>query len=116
MMKMDNAVPNLFACISQYRRPPAEIEPHIAAHIDWLGKLDAAGRLVTSGRQVPPTGGVIVLAGDSREEVQRLLATDPFAVHGCASYWIFEFELNPEPIRGRLMNQFLAMDVCGPSE
>ena len=110
---MVQTVPNLFACISQYLRPAAEIEPHIAAHIDWLGEQDAAGRLVASGRQVPPTGGAIILAGKSREAIQALLATDPFAVHGCASYWIFEFELNPAPIRGRLMNHFLGMD---PSE
>jgi len=104
---MSVTVPNLYACISQYLRPPAEIEPHIAAHIEWLGVQDAAGRLVASGRQLPPSGGAIILAGPSREAVQVLLATDPFAVHGCASYWIFEFELNPEPIRGRLMNYFL---------
>ncbi len=105
---MTTNVPNLYACISQYLRPPAEIDPHVAAHITWLGEQDAAGRLVASGRQLPPSGGAIILAGESREAVQALLATDPFVVHGCASYWIFEFELNPDPIRGRLMDYFLS--------
>jgi uncharacterized protein YciI len=105
---MSISPPNLFACVSQYLKSPDEIAPHIQTHIEWLGALDAAGKLVTSGRQVPPAGGVIVLAGESREAVQALLATDPFALHGCASYWIFEFELNPEPIRGRLMDYFVS--------
>jgi uncharacterized protein YciI len=100
--------PSLFTCVSQYLKSPDEIAPHIPAHIEWLGELDAAGKLVTSGRQVLPAGGVIVLAGDSREAVQTLLATDPFALHGCAAYGIFEFELNPEPVRGRLMDYFVS--------
>ena len=49
---MTTNVPNLYACISQYLRPPAEIDPHVAAHITWLGEQDAAGRLVASGRQL----------------------------------------------------------------
>lgn len=105
---MTRSVPNLFACISQYLKAPAEIEPHIEAHIAWLAEQDAAGRLVSSGRQCPPVGGAIILAGPDKTAIRALLATDPFALAGCASYWIFEFELNPEPIRGRLMNHFLS--------
>lgn len=104
---MSKPLPNLFVCVSQYVKPPAEIEPHIAAHIEWLGLQDAAGRLVSSGRQVPPGGGVIILAGADKAEVRALLDTDPFAVNACASYWLFEYELNPEPIRGRLMDYFV---------
>ena len=107
------SVPRLFACISQYLKPSEAIEPHIADHIAWLGEQDAAGRLVASGRQCPPSGGVIVLAGRDKTEIRALLAGDPFAISGCAAYWIFEFELNPEPIRGRLMTHFLGEDFRG---
>ena len=98
---------HVFVCISQYQRPLAEVDEHLAAHIGWLKEQDAAGRIIATGRQVSGTGGVNIMAARDREEMQRILATDPFSVHRCSSYWIFEFELNPQPDTGRLMSQFL---------
>lgn len=98
---------NIFVCISQYTKPLAEVDPHLPAHIAWLKEQDRAGRTVVTGRQVPGTGGICIMAAHSRDEMLEILATDPFQVHGCASYWIFELEPNPVPDRGRLMDLFL---------
>jgi uncharacterized protein YciI len=103
-MASDNR--HIFVCISQYKKPLAEVDLHLPAHIDWLKKQDSLGRTVVTGRQVPGTGGICIMAAQSRDEMLEIMATDPFQVHGCASYWIFELEPNPVPDRGRLMDYF----------
>ncbi|CAH2396160.1 YciI family protein [Mesorhizobium escarrei] len=101
---------NIFVCISQYRKPIAEVDIHLPAHIEWLKEQDRNGRTIATGRQVPGTGGVNIMAAQDRQAMLDILATDPFTAHGCSSYWIFEFELNPDPHKGRLMDHFFRED------
>lgn len=80
----------MFVMLLDYRQGLDAVERHLPAHIDWLDRGYAAGLLVASGRQVPRTGGVILARGD-RAAVEALAASDPFAVHGVATYRIVEF-------------------------
>ncbi|MBF6469048.1 hypothetical protein IU427_28345 [Nocardia beijingensis] len=48
-------------------------------------------RLVLAGRRVPLVGGVYLAADMPREQLDALLATDPYVVHGVASHEIVEF-------------------------
>lgn len=57
---------------------------HVISHVDFLKSQIAAGKIRASG---PVTGlgkraGFIIVTADSREEVERLIAQDPFAVEG----------------------------------
>ncbi|MBZ7924779.1 YciI family protein [Ensifer adhaerens] len=99
---------NIFVCISQYMKPLSEVDAHLPAHMEWLQEQDRAGRTIATGRQVSGTGGVNLMAARDRNEMLEILGTDPFQVHGCSSYWIFEFELNPDPAKGRLMDYFFS--------
>jgi uncharacterized protein YciI len=80
----------MIVAILTYTVPLAEVDAHRAAHIDWLKEQYAAGTMLASGRQTPPQGGVLLLAGP-RADAEALLAQDPFAVHGVAHYQVVEF-------------------------
>jgi len=82
----------------------------------WLKKQDGLGRTVATGRQASGTGGICIMAAQSRDEMLEILATDPFEIHGCASYWVFELEPNPVPDRGRLMDYFFGADFAAGND
>ncbi|GJI92991.1 YciI family protein [Duganella hordei] len=76
-----------------YLKPLAEIEPHLAAHRAFLDEHYVRGIFIASGPKNPRDGGVIVVGGRvSRPELDALLAQDPFAKNGIASYRVTEFE------------------------
>ncbi|MFC0006213.1 YciI family protein [Micromonospora siamensis] len=60
-------------------------------HLAWVDRQYADGVFLASGRRVPRTGGVILAAGLDRAELDRRLATDPFAEQGIAAYEVVEF-------------------------
>lgn len=71
--------------IAPMDRVDALIEPHMA----WVKKGYDDGFFIASGRKVPRTGGVILSRGE-RGAMEAFCATDPFAVHGVATYEIIE--------------------------
>lgn len=73
-------------------RPLEEVDAHLDAHKAYLDRYYASGTFLASGRRVPRTGGVILANCASREEAERLVAEDPFSVHGIARYEIIEFQ------------------------
>lgn len=81
----------MFIAISNYLRPLSEVDVHRPEHQAFLKQLLADGKLLTSGRQNPPTGGIIISTIQSRAEFEQLLANDPFAKAGIAKYTIIEF-------------------------
>ena len=57
---------------------------HVVAHVEYLLGLIKQGKIRASG---PLSGlnkraGFIIMTVDSREEAQRLVAADPFAIEG----------------------------------
>jgi len=81
----------MFIVILHYVQPLAAIEAHLEEHRDFLDRNYAAGRFLASGPQVPRTGGVILVKGLSREELDAVLAEDPFYREQAASYQVIEF-------------------------
>jgi len=76
-----------------YLKPLAEIEVHLAAHRAFLDAQYAREVFLASGPKNPRDGGVIIVSGRlSRAELDGLLAQDPFAQNGIASYQVTEFE------------------------
>ena len=81
----------MIVVILSYMVDPAQITAHREAHLAWLRAARDAGRLLLSGRKLPVTGGMLLVRG-TLAEVSEWAATDPFAVHGLATYEFFEFE------------------------
>jgi uncharacterized protein YciI len=81
----------MFAIILTYKQPLEAVERVTPAHRAFLDTGYAAGIFLMSGRQTPPTGGVILAKAESREALDAFLAQDPFMTEGIADYAIYEF-------------------------
>lgn len=97
----------LFVAISDYRRPLEEVDALREAHWRWLEERYAEGRILVSGRQRPPLGGVIVARGADLAALEAMLADDPFAQHGIARYRVTGFAPAPAPLRSPEAQRFL---------
>lgn len=81
----------MFIIIATYRKPLEDVERVLPAHLAYLERQYEQGRFFCWGPQVPRTGGVILAKADSRAELEKILAADPFAAEGIADYTITEF-------------------------
>ena len=79
----------MFIVTLTYTAPLAVVDELVPAHRRWLEEYYSGGVFVASGRRVPRNGGVILARGVSREELERILATDPLDV--VRSYEVTEF-------------------------
>lgn len=61
------------------------------AHMVWIGEQYEAGRFLASGAKVPRDGGVILARQMGREELDEVIASDPFTREGVAAYEVVEF-------------------------
>lgn len=84
----------MFAIISQYLKPLAEVDLHLAAHRAFLDKYYAEKIFFCSGARNPRTGGVILARAVTRERLESILREDPFSVNGISAYDIIEFTPN----------------------
>jgi uncharacterized protein YciI len=74
-----------------YTAPLADIDAHMASHVRFLKKYYSAGNFLVSGRKIPRDGGIILAVGRSREEIEGIVAEDPFHKHGLADFRVIEF-------------------------
>lgn len=81
----------MFVMELTYTAPIEAVEEEMDAHIAWLDGHYAAGVFLASGRKVPRDGGMILVGGVSRAEIEKIAAGDPFAVAGVCAYRITEF-------------------------
>lgn len=81
----------MFIANLTYIRPLEEVDALIPAHIAFLDEHYASGTFIASGRKVPRTGGVILIAGSERGAVIDILDKDPFKKAGVAEYELLEF-------------------------
>lgn len=82
----------MFILLLTYIKPIADVDAVLESRRAFLDKYFALGQFVCAGRQNPRTGGVILCRAGSREEVERLIAEDPFHVAGVAAYQVIEFQ------------------------
>jgi uncharacterized protein YciI len=74
-----------------YRADLSEIDARMKAHVAFLNKHYAAGTFLISGRKIPRDGGIILAVGKSKQEIEAIVAEDPFHKHGLADFRIIEF-------------------------
>lgn len=82
----------MYLILLTYIRSADEVAAARPAHREYLDRCYAAGKLVCSGPRDPATGGVILARVDTEEEVQRIIADDPFFVDGVATYEAVRFQ------------------------
>ncbi|MGW5671691.1 YciI family protein [Micromonospora sp. NPDC003776] len=81
----------MFVVTLSYLTDLDQVDAALPDHLAWVERQYADGVFLASGRKVPRTGGVILAAGLDRAELDRRLATDPFAERGVAAYEVTEF-------------------------
>jgi uncharacterized protein YciI len=82
--------------IVRYRRPLPEIEAVTEAHRAYLRQLHEQGTLVASGPLEPRFGGMwLVRVQDENplQELDALMAGDPFHQHGLANYELLPWKV-----------------------
>lgn len=72
-----------------YHRPIEEVDSHLEGHVAWLKKYFQDGTFIASGRKNPRTGGVILVKGIDRTQLDTIVAQDPF--NAVANYDITDF-------------------------
>lgn len=82
----------MFIIDLKYIVPLEELDAHMGEHVKYLYKYYRQNKFITSGRKVPRTGGIILALADSREEIEQIIAEDPFYTHKLAEFTITEFQ------------------------
>lgn len=81
----------MFIVTVTYTAPLSEVDQWRPAHGDWLNHLIAQRLLLAAGRRVPLVGGIYFAAEMAAEELDRLLATDPYIINKVATHSVVEF-------------------------
>ncbi len=81
----------MFIISLTYIKPLEEVETLLEEHVAYLKEQYSLGNFLASGRKVPRTGGIILARGASREEIEAIIALDPFHRCSVADYEITEF-------------------------
>ena len=75
-----------------YKVPAADIDAAMASHTRFLDKYYHKGNFLASGRKEPRDGGIIFARAGNRQEVEAIIAEDPFNTSSLADYRIIEFK------------------------
>jgi uncharacterized protein YciI len=68
--------------VLKYKVPLDRVEQTTPRHRAYLTELHKQGKLLASGAFVPRDGGGLLLRVEGKEEMDRLLAKDPYQVEG----------------------------------
>jgi uncharacterized protein YciI len=81
----------LFVLLITYIKPLDEIDRLLTPHKNYLDRHYTSGHFLTSGRQEPRTGGVILAQAENKAQIQAITEEDPFLTERVAEYHIVEF-------------------------
>ena len=87
-----------FVVSLHYVQPLSAIDAAMRSHVAFLEKHRKAGVFIAWGRKVPRSGGIIIACGESRGEIERIMADDPFVVRRLADVEVTEFLPKPAAV------------------
>jgi uncharacterized protein YciI len=99
----------MYILVSSYTQPIEQVNEQLDHHRAWLAGHYESGRVLVSGRRNPATGGVIILRAESREEIDALLADDPYVQHDLVEYEIIAFDETGVPHRSPGFDAFASV-------
>lgn len=82
----------LYLVTLTYVRPLAEVQAHLDTHRDWLVTYTRGGQILVAGPLEDRTGGFVLARSNSRDELDRMLALDSFAVHSLVEHQVRGFD------------------------
>lgn len=66
-------------------------EQYFADHMQYLDDLREQGTVIANGKFADGSLGLILFKGDSKAEVEEILALSPFAIHGVREFAVHEW-------------------------
>ena len=81
----------MFIIDIHYIAPVEEVDKYIDGHVAYLNKFIGNHTFIIAGRKVPRSGGILIANAGSKEEVEKIIAEDPFYQHKVAEMTITEF-------------------------
>ena len=81
----------MFIVSLTYKSAIEKIDDLLPDHVAYLEEQYIENKFIASGRKVPRTGGIILSNVKTRDELETILAKDPFHSAGIAEYDIIEF-------------------------
>ncbi|MDX2129861.1 MAG: YciI family protein [Chloroherpetonaceae bacterium] len=96
----------MFVAVGEYLKPLSEVEAHYSKHSEWLVRNYESGAFLASGRQFPPTGGLILAKASSLAQATTLFEEDPLVHLGIARYSLIEFTPGDFPRRSPEFDAF----------
>lgn len=95
----------MFIALLHYQKSFDEVQSHVNAHREYLDSQYQAKKLIVSGPRADKTGGFILFATSNRNEVDTIIADDPYHTLGLAKYEVIEF--NPVKHDSRFAELYL---------
>lgn len=80
----------LYIVSLKYKVPLDEADKVFPEHIAYIEKYHAAGKYIISGRREPRVGGVLIAANCTREEIEKIVAKDPYNQNNIAEFEIID--------------------------
>lgn len=84
----------MFIVLVHYTKPLSDIDALRPAHLAFLDEHFASGTFLFSGPRDPRVGGVIAATCPDESTLRALLAEDPFARAGAATYEVIRLAVN----------------------
>jgi len=75
-------------------KPREEWTVTLDEHLKWMKARHEAGNILFSGPSPDRKLGIYVIRADSREEAERIAASDPFTAGGFTNFELIEWEVH----------------------
>src|SRR5262249_2960122 len=78
-------------------KPRDQFTVTLDQHLVWMKQQHEAGRILFSGPTPDRSTGIYVMRAGSREEAERIAASDPFTAAGGTTFGLIEWEWHQVP-------------------
>jgi uncharacterized protein YciI len=75
-------------------KPRDQFTVTLDQHLVWMKQQHEAGRILFSGPTPDRSTGIYVIRAGSREEAERVAASDPFTAAGCTTFELIEWDVH----------------------
>jgi uncharacterized protein YciI len=82
----------MFLLNVSYIKTPAQVEPHVNAHEEWVKYYLGKGIFLFAGPKKSGLGGVIATKAIEKAELIKILAEDSYVIADVAEYQIIDFD------------------------
>ena len=99
---------HLYLALTKYLVSDDVILEHLVEHRAWTKRAFDDGTMLFTGRQDPPTGGVMCFRAEDLRAAEDFIAQDPFVIAGIVELSLIAITPTQMPWRSEAIDHFLA--------